>query len=179
MITLDLLPSKEKKSLNWDAWRRLVMVFGLGGLASLFLFCLMLVGINFYLSWNLEKMSASLDLHRRLPSGEEIRLLEEQLTAANQKLNQISKIRAKISPQSWILAEMAGQIPPNIAILSLKIKNGGLVELTGWAKDRPSLLALKKAFENNPKISQFNFPLSNLLQEANFSFSLSFRISQL
>jgi Tfp pilus assembly protein PilN len=176
MINIDFLPEKEKNNLNLDSWRRLILVFSGAILAGLVIFSSFLVGANWYLLNNLEKSSALLNLHRQLPLGREIKDIEERLTEANDKMNQILKIKTRISPKSFIFSEVASILPEKIIIDSFNVKNGGLAELTGSAQERAALLSFKKNLEENKRISDLNFPLANLLKEKEVEFSLSFKI---
>ncbi len=179
MINLDLLPSREKNNLDWDVWRRLVVVFGIAILVGALAFSAILVGLNFYFLQNLEKAALRLNLHRQLPLASEINSIEEKLAVADKKINQISEIRSKIRPKSSALIEIASLLPPNSSIISLRIKNDGGMDISGFIKERADLLVFKQALQNNEKISDLNFPLENLLKEKNIEFSLSFKMKPL
>lgn len=178
MINLNLLPEKEKSGLKWDAWRRLILVFASAVLIGLSLFSSILINVNLYLLSNLEKSSILLNLHRQLPLGQEIKNIEKRLAEADKKLNQILEIKKWISPKSFIFSEINSILPEKIRLVSLSVKSGGLVDLTGFAAERSALLSFKKSLEDNEKISDLNFPLANLLKEKEIEFSLSFKIKQ-
>lgn len=178
MINLNLLPEKEKSNLKLDSWRRLILVFAGAVLMGLGFFSLILVGVNLYLLNNLEKSSALLSLHRQLPLGREIMEIEERLIEASKKLKQISEIESRLSPKSFIIAEIASMIPQNCRLLSLGIRSDGSVNLVGFTEERSTLLAFKKSLEDNENISDLNFPLANLLKEKDIEFALSFKMKQ-
>ncbi|MDP1629657.1 MAG: hypothetical protein Q8L57_03490 [bacterium] len=178
MINFNLLPKKEKQLLNWDAWRRFILILGAGLAAASLLFSLILIQINLYLAENLEKISLTLNLHRQMPTGSEIILIEERLKTANRKLNQIAEIRGLVFPKTPILGEIALLIPSGVKALSVQIKNDDSVEFIGLATKRAPLLSLKKTLENHPKISELSFPLANLLKDKDIEFSISFKMTQ-
>jgi len=177
MITLNLIPKKEKINLEWDARRRLVLVFTGAAFIGLAFFSSILAGANLYIMRNIEKSSALLSFRGQLPLGREIKAIEEGLAKTDKKLKQISEIRNRIFPKSFILAEIALMLPEGCSLIALNIKSGGSVDLAGLAKERTALLSFKKKLEDNQKISDLNFPLANLLKEKNIEFTLSFKMA--
>jgi len=91
----------------------------------------------------------------------------------NTSLEKIDFYQKKYVLWTPIIEELFSTIPESVTISSLEISHtDGLLKLSGVARDREALLALKTSLESLPYIDTVEIPLSLLLKKELLSFSL-------
>lgn len=152
MIKINLLPIKEiKQKLR----RRREFFFFLG---SLMLVLLILLGINLALAAKTNQLQNTSDelgdqIRSYLALQREIKTLQENREALEQKIAAIEQLRVDSQLPVRILDEVSNRTPSNrIWLTTLRLTNNTL-NLTGMGLDNPTVAQYMRALENSPYLA--------------------------
>lgn len=176
MLTINLLPTEEKKIVKLEETRRLILFFA-GGLVGVFIIGSALLSPSF-LPLYLERS----ELERSLRLEEEARAalkVDEVFGRIHRFESAISSVRnfTRVSPRaSEILEELLAHAGSGIALDNVTVKKGGETVLTGMAQGRRDLLQFEKNLRDSDKFQEISSPLSNIVRETNINFTLQGRL---
>lgn len=172
MLTINLLPSEEKKFVKLEETRRIILFF-MGGLVIMFVIGSVFLSPSF-LPLYLERK----ELERSLRLEEEARAalkVDEVFGRIRRFESAISSVRnfARVSPRaSEILEELLAYAGSSILLDNVTVKKGGETILTGRAVARRDLLQFEKNLRDSGKFQEISSPLSNIVRETNINFTL-------
>ncbi len=98
----------------------------------------------------------------------------KKISSINNTIQQINLVQQDYVKWSKILVDFFNLIPAGNQIQSLTFdKNKKILLLNGHANNRKAFLKLKNNLENFDLITKINSPISNLLHQTDFNFTLS------
>ena len=166
MITLNLIPPKKKKNLRLAnslliIKNNLILLFFIVVFSSIIL----LVG------------KAAIDEHfANIVSQSTLitkyaKIFNYEIKDFNHKVIAAEEIQNKAIPWVQFINILSIQIPNDVTITYLEIKDGKVI-MNGNAKSRNDLLQLKNNLENFKILSNINIPIESLLKKENIDFNL-------
>ncbi len=176
MLTINLLPSQERKIVEFAKTRR-VMAF-LAILAStLFLFASSLLLPSFLpLYFERRELERSLVLERMASAALKvdetvvrIRALQSVISTAKNSLS--APLKA-----SFILDSILERLGNAITLTKLTVLKEDTIFLTGSAKTRRDLLNFEKMLRDSGQFQDISSPISNIIRDVDISFSIQGKI---
>ncbi len=179
MITLDLLPLKEKKRFNLNIWyllaKKITIFFsGLIGTVTVILFL-----VNYILKIDVDNINKQ---HSAIVKSNQ--KINYEIKQWNDNLKRLSKIQEDNIEFSTILFQFSDLVPRGISLnfLSLdtdlsdrKSSRYLNVKLKGVAKTRDDLVGFKEKLNNLDFVENVKLPISSLLKQENIDFELNFK----
>ncbi|MBI5077793.1 MAG: pilus assembly protein PilM [Candidatus Yonathbacteria bacterium] len=102
---------------------------------------------------------------------------EEQIRNTNAITETGAMFLAQMPVWSTVLTELLARTPSGITVSMFTAPNiAGRISLAGTAVNRPTLNNYKKILQDSPLLSGIELPLTNLEQEANIPFNVSFSL---
>lgn len=177
MLTLNLLPPKEKENLKLTKINRLIIFYSGIIFVLLLIFIILISSTLLFLTIQLKVIEKLVALEEKSPFSLATKNKEKEITLVNQKLKMIDKIQSDHQKYSIILEDLAKMIPPGAQLSSFSFDNQTKkASLLGYALERNSLLVLKESLEKFPKFTALESPISNLLKQKDINFRFSFLI---
>lgn len=172
MITINLIPQQQKKLLqhgrNFAALREAVMLVFL--FASIM--ALMLWVSRYYLEVRLGEIAqqnAANIMSNEFTSG--------RIAKINSQISSAKVITNNYLPLRPTLEKIAAAIPESVALKTISYsRNPAAIHLSGTAKTRNDLLALKTLLEQTPWITGVDLPMTYLVEKDNNAFEISLTI---
>jgi len=171
--TINLLPTKEKKSLYHQVLNEKLIHFFLLISFYLSLLALFLFFTKISISYEKETINLQITKAESESISKKIKENKKQIAIFNEKLKKISQLNLDKKLALEELEKLAIFTPEGITFDSLTIE-GNKVQINGIAKDRTTLKKFKLNLENRDKISNLDFPLSNFESPKDISFFISF-----
>jgi Tfp pilus assembly protein PilN len=168
MITLNLLNEAEKNNIKKDRLINLIKN-GLFYISlSLAFSGILVLASNKILSDNLEdlKKEAGYISEQNLP-------FDEKITAINSKLSSADFVQKNFIRWSEIIYSITNTIPPGVEFKNLSLNKNNKIEINGISDNRDNFLLFKKNLEESKIVKNIDSPLTNILYQTNFEFSLS------
>jgi len=172
------LPPAEKRVLELEQIQRWILFYGLGVLAILIVFAVLLSGIwSFMLMQQKSLVSDFESIQSNTSWGQTLLSQRESIKKTNQALEKISQIQKDHQYYSRLLIGLADLIPPGVRLESLSVDKQGQLAFYGFAPRRELVVALKQNLEKSALFENIESPLSNLTKQAavNFQFKLKFK----
>ena len=173
---LNLLPPKQKKELKLDLLNQIIVAFGMAVILVIFVLALIFVIALVFLNINLAQTEKELDSWRAKPEIKELESLEKKVSEVNRELDFLEEYQKERMEFSLILENLAQDVPSGIRFNNLSIEKSKKVTIRGHALTRDILLIFKNTLENASYVSNFEFPLSNLIKSEDVDFNLSFNL---
>lgn len=171
MLNTNLLPPEQKENIRIEELRRLIIFFTVASLIIFLAGSLLLVPAYFGAAleaYDAERQHAiEEEAARKLSLSEDARVVSEVLRAIEAVERELD-----VSPKMSALAEKFIRVETGITVTSLIIKKNGEVSLTGQARRRRELLDFERSLRESGLFQEFYFPISNLIREADSSFSM-------
>ncbi len=153
-------------------WRVLVPVA-----ASVLIF--VALGSDLYIRTTLRKLSAQTAFTISPDRQKELNALQDQARTFNKEVAFIAGIEQNAKPKSAVIDEITGLLAKNNVMLD-RVSFAGYgapLTLSGHALSEDNILAMKKAFDANPKFQNVSLPLVNIKSSGDgFTFSLTFGV---
>lgn len=177
MLTLNLLPPEEKKSLNIQIANRRLLIVGLAIIFNLLIFISALGLIWFSLTLKLKNNQQELTALRHKLSLENFLPLQEKIQQINNKLETLNKIQIDHKYYSRILEHLLTLIPAETKIKTIDI-NENRINLQGFAPRRELVIQLKQNLETRPIFENIQSPIENFLKSTDIDFIFSFNLKK-
>lgn len=170
MLSINLLPPKEKEVVWLEETRRVVFFF------TVFITIIMVIGsmllIPSFLNLFLEQREfVALTKKEEKVSAD---LKVEEILAEAKKINlSVQALKEYLSepPRASALFEnLLATVNSSIVISGLEIKKGGKIQVTGVAATRQELLGFEKRLRDSGLLQEISFPISNIIKETNINF---------
>ena len=171
MLTINLLPAEEKKLIAIEEWRRISQFFGIGMAGVL------LAGIAIFLPSYVRLFLHAQDLERALRFEEEAskELEVQQIIARASEIRTVfDSVRTFLNDgaRGSGIMEFFFDDTPGITVLSIGVHKDGIIALAGFSRSRRNLLDFEKKIRDSGRFQELSFPLSNIVKENNFRFSM-------
>ncbi len=174
MLSPNLLPLQERAVFHYEQWRRFAIVAGVG------LYGALVIGIVFLLPSYLPSLFQQSEFER-LRALEELAFRSAATRGARTHANTVRSLLSAMHIQEGqrydslsaalerVLKESDGL---SITLVSVSLKNDGIVSLTGQAAARDDLLEFEGRLRASRLFQNITSPLSNIIRERNISFTL-------
>lgn len=178
---INLLPSKEKRELSIEKNIRITVI--LGSLAMLFLVCLslLLLSINIFIVGGIETQKILFDQRAKELETFKMQSLQKDLVSFNKTLGYLDDFYGSRKDFVDVLKRVSDTVPDGVILsnLSLNPKAEGdlLCNLSGFSRDRETLLKFKENLEKEGMLKNINFPPASWVKPADINFSVSFGIN--
>lgn len=174
---MNLLPPEIKSKVEKERQRRFIVVLGVFAAAAFLISIILLLPSFFMFSFQEKYLKNQLDVIKQsseVKKAGEIGKIVEEL---NKKSELILRAKAESRPTSSHLPRIVELKPAGISLNTFNFarnKEKGIREfsLQGKAESRSALLEFVKKLEASQDFSKVVSPVSNLLAERNFNFSL-------
>lgn len=110
-----------------------------------------------------------------------VRELQSNIKGLNTRALEVKGILESREYQEEIVKKIASSIPEDVILSSLSVdkqEENYLITIRGFANDSDALYVLKGNLENSEYFQNVEFPLSNLIEEEDIDFSVSFIYEQ-
>lgn len=175
MITLNLLPPKEKEIFVGQKKLRRILSFGTASLFFIFVFLVLLGSVWLYLFVQFNSFEAISQAAYASPQSQAFLQFKKEVDEANSELKYYNQIQQGTKNYSAALEEMARLASDGIKFSSISIDTNKVVT-SGEAATRDNLVSFKDRLAASSYFVNLNAPLSNFLKQANINFSFSFGI---
>lgn len=177
---MNILPDDVKQNLQAQRFSRFLIVSSAVLSMILWIGGILLLVPWFALTLEGRELEKHLETAKQSPSLLRVDAIENMLLSLNKKLDAYEKNHANIifaSPLIDILLDHR-ESGISFSVLSYQGIQGQhtapQLRAEGSARDRTTLLALRDSLEQDPCIENVRIPISNLLQEINIKFSITF-----
>lgn len=174
MLTLNFLPPEQKQELTYERNRRVTVFVGAVLLFQLFIFCLLLVSIYFYIVFQSEGLVRQVEVEKAKVTTKKSRELELSVSQIKKNLETLVLLQDQRRPVAGILEHAASLVPEGIALKSISLKKD-TKEMTfaGRAATRAALLNFKDILERSSAFKGVNVPIATLLRQTDIDFNLN------
>lgn len=176
---LNLLPPQQKKRVRLEFLNQAIISAAIAVIFIVLILALLLLITKSFLSINLDEKEGELLSWQSKTEIKELENLEERVKKLNENLLFLERRQKEQVKFSLILEDLAKDAPLGIRFDNLSIKEAGKISIRGHSLTRDILLTFKTTLENNPRIINFDFPLSNLTKTRDIDFYLSLEIANL
>ena len=174
MLTINLLPEELKKELKFLKLYNVVnKMITLIILLTFFLTAFVVYG-KFLLKTQTDVFSGSLSMIENKDT--EVSRIDE----IEKEIAQVKSIQGSEVKWAKTIEALITTMNSDIVISSMKIdKDLNQVSISGTAKTREALLALKKTLESNENYPKLDFPIRNLSERQNINFDIKMNLKSL
>lgn len=178
MLTLNLLPPKEKEKVKLELTFAFLVEFGAQFIFLALIFTGLLFSIYLYSSILTGAQIGLIAVEKQAIQEERFRKIEEDLRKSNDTVEEVLNLESQFFAFAKIIEDLAGFVPKGIYLKNLTITPGGRkISLVGLAPTREIMLNFKKNLEGSQKFSDVYSPISNLLvpKDVNFAFTITLK----
>lgn len=174
---MNLLPPQIKSEIEKERRRRFVVVLGMFVAVALVISVILLLPSFFLFSFQQKYLNMQLAFVRQSHELEKAEEIGKVVGDLNEKSELVRAGRAGSRPVSSYLIKIVELKPAGVSLAAFNFsrnKEKGTAEfsLQGTAEARDALLTFVKKLEDSQNFSKVVSPVSNLLAERNFNFSL-------
>ena len=184
-MAINLLPQAHQENMKRERARRFIVVCG----AAVFLFfavnMILISPLWILFAFQEKELNRELDSVKKSPAFASVSDIEESIRNLNQAINLFNageRGRFEITPA---LESVMASRPAGVNIESIYFFKGGdnppkpdLISVFGRAGSRGALLEFADANTTNPFFSKVHSPITNLLKEFDFDYSLSLELAK-
>lgn len=179
MLSFSILPPEEKDKIKIKKRIRLAWVWGGSFFFILSCFTLLLVPSYFLSSFQREEVIRNLMLTEESPLIKRIADIRKSISVLQQSAVDIERASKTVGFFSDMLSDVMQALPHGITPTAFELDGGrDTLLFYGIAENRAALVALETALKSNKRIENISVPLSNLVQDAAISFSLTVMIKK-
>lgn len=172
MLSTNLLPHEEKRTLWFEETRRMVFLF------LVILVFIFLVGVPLLLPSYIPIAIQQNNLRKQLAfeeaASKQLRVGETvvEVQAVRHLLASVRATASEHDRAGKILNQFLEVSGAAVVVQSLSIKQGGAVQITGLARTRRDLLQFESSLRDGGMLQEISLPLSNIIRETDVSFSM-------
>ena len=178
---INLLPSQQKEELLEQRHLRLVLILGIVFLSFLLSLFLVLFLIKIYTSLDLEtKNTIVREQNRIIALNQEI---EKEIRESNSVLSKLNSFYKTNLNMSQALEKIKRNLPAGsyltdftFGLFKLREKEQAKISLSGYCKDRDTLVIFKENLEKEEAFSEINFSPESWVQPKDIDFDVNFKI---
>jgi len=177
IITVNLLPKEEQLEFKEEILRRII-TFGAIILSLVFVVFIVL-GLAIYTDMEIQAGTEGEVLQKKLSGeqGKKTTEVEQMIQSFNKRIEQAAAIQNAFHDNVPLLAKISGLLPDGITLENLAIDyRTGAASLSGSAKERKDLEALRDILKNDSDFGNIDLPLASLLKQKDIEFSIAFTI---
>jgi Tfp pilus assembly protein PilN len=179
MRSANLLPREEKELLEKERLLLAVRRFIIFSALSYAIVFGMLFTAGLYDRLLLESVDSQIQQEDTGEAKKANAELKTKIDRYNSIFNDYNTIAANNPEWSNVLLEFAGLVPADIVIQSFNANTAsGKIEVSGFARNRDSVLKLRDDLQNSDYFKNTDFPLENLTKPGNLSFRYTFFLEE-
>jgi hypothetical protein len=177
MVTLNLLPPREKEKIASRRALRKAVIFGFSSLFLVVIFLAFLSSVWWYLLIQLRSAEDILKQFEANPQNTAFREFKKEVDEINRELKYIDQLQAETKNYPLYLEKLADLKKEGIKFKRLAVGEDKII-LDGYAPTREVLLSFKDVLAASPYFEKLETPLSNFLKQTEIDFSFSFQIKR-
>lgn len=167
MITLNLISEQKKKEIKIKHLHQLLKKIDLVVIIFVCLIAIMILVAKIMLQNTFNTTISQTTLITKNTQGSTLKVRD-----INNKITSMEQVQTDFIVWTRLLDQLATSTPDGIVITSIKAGSDKNIRMTGVARTRDSLIALKNSFEKIAMFDKFDLPLSNMLQKENINFEI-------
>ena len=171
---INLLPPKEKKSLEQQKILRSFFILSALFLLSLICFSFILLSIKIYISKQVESQKLVLQEQQTEKKHEisKIQQLEKDIKSINKEISMLNSFYESQTHLIPILSKISQSIPIESNLFTFSFaQDSSKISLSGFCPSRELLFEFKKNLEANEDFSKITFPLANWVKPSDINFT--------
>lgn len=178
MKIINLLPKEEQKQFQLDVIYHQVQVFWVWVFISFLFFIALGFGAQQFIKLKVQKVEREITKSRaELETADSI-AIQKQVVELNQSIREMRTVRGQQYKWSEVLLEIARIMPATSQLSGIQMERmNGQIVIVGKAQDRDSVLAVWAALKKSTLFYDVNFPLPNLEQPTDSSFTFTFYVN--
>ena len=103
----------------------------------------------------------------------------QKIAQINKSISSVITVQKNYVKWSSLLKQFFELIPPGVKMQTINFDNQNkIIKLNGHAENRDDFLQLKKALEDSSLIKKVESPISNLLHQTDFNFTLTAKLNR-
>jgi len=174
---INLLPRKEKRSIQTEERKKIILILEI--LGFLFLLCLILVllSIEIYIEGQAKAENIIIEQEKREFQASEIKDLPNKIKTANKNFTDLNLFYQNQVNTMEILQELSETLPEGVYLTTFFYrKDTSEIILSGFSKTRETLYELKVNLEKKGRFENIYFPPSAWIESVDINFNLNFKL---
>jgi len=176
---INLLPPQFKKKLEKERKQRLMLIWLMIIIFSLGCFYLILISFKIYLFGKIEVERILVDAQKKQFEEFNLKDTEKEILSLNENIQKILSFQKNTPFIGECLEKISILLPKDCYLFSLSIipsdkEKKCTVSLSGYIKERESLVEFKKRLEKEDSFSNIYFPPSNWVKPKDINFFVRF-----
>ena len=178
MLSINLLPSREKELIWFEEARRIVFFF------TMLVVIILLIGSVLLIPSFVTLFSGQRELNALIKKEEKVSEdlgVQEVMALAKEAYLSAQALCEYLSepPRAAALFEkLLATVTPYVVLSDLEVKKTGQITLTGVALTRQELLNFEKRLRDSGILQEISFPISNIIKETNINFVMQGKIKE-
>ncbi|QQG45988.1 MAG: hypothetical protein HYY55_03355 [Candidatus Niyogibacteria bacterium] len=180
-MSINLLPEDYQNEVRNERIRRLAVTIGVFVFLTVAVNIILLSPLWFLFNAREAELTRELDAVKRGPAFLRATDIESEIRVLNAEIAVFNSGEKKLFEISPAIKSILSRRPSGIGISGISFYSAGQkgqgltqISISGVAKNRELLLNFAKSNETNEFFKKVNSPISNLLKENNFDYSLVF-----
>ena len=176
---INLLPQKEKETLQQEETRKIVLILGILVLAFLISLTLIFFAINISVNSKLVGQKMIVQTEEERLKAEEIENLKKKIISLNESLSKLDSFYSQQVYLTEVLVKISQLLPTGVYLTNFSYqKNNSQIALSGYSPTRQALIELKEKLEKESSFQQVFFPTSNWVKPKAIDFSLTLKLTK-
>lgn len=171
MLTANLLPPEEKKSVRLEEYRRIISFFGMGAVAILIIGLVLLAPSYIFLVMARSNVSEQASAEAILADKLNLR---EAFSAATETGVLLKDVRLFLDRRAHAseLVKTFFVSSDLLRVDALSIVKSGEVAISGFAQTRDDLLNFQKQLQDSQMFENVSFPISDIIRSTDIHFTI-------
>lgn len=176
-MPINLLPREDKRDLEWDRRRRIVVAAAVRLVAGAAVLWVIFVGIAWYLRVEAGRITVDLVSQRELLVRSNLPQLETNFQKTVQLAHAVEAVAGSVQLVSPVLTQVAQLVPSGVELNSIEYTaKGRRVSLRGRSPTREMVIRIGDAIRREPRYTDVDAPPANLVKPTDVEFSFAFTI---
>ena len=178
MITINLLPLRQKQRYKMELNRRLVVFYSIGILLILAVFIALLLSINLFISIQNDSLEQQIAVLENSPRNREIKNLELTMRDFLTLSRKTNAVKNTLVAFNSFFPDLERVMPEGVNLNSFSLnRQSSQASLSGFALTRTEVINFKENLESLSWIKEVDSPLSNLIKEKDINFNFNLKLS--
>lgn len=170
MLSINLIPTQEKKNMQLETARRIIILLTGWLIISLLISSILLLPSYFPLLFEYRELKRQSGIEEEASRQLKIRELKSESSRIQKELEYIKSVSARRSKISEIVSPLLKETE-GVVINELIIQKQENIIINGQAATRKDLLDFEKKLRDIGEIRDISTPLSNIIKETNINFT--------
>jgi len=176
---INLLPQKEKETLQQEETRKIVLILGILVLAFLTSLTLIFFAININVNSKLVEQKTIVQTEEERLKTEEIENLKKKIVSLNENLSKLGSFYSQHVYLTEVLEKISQLLPTGVYLINFSYqKNNSQIALSGYSPTREALIEFKEQLERENSFQQVFFPTSNWVKPKEINFTVTLKLTK-